>query len=806
MMRPPSARNRRARTLLLRLALFALILSLLPLPAPFSSPAQAAAPAQSGETGVVRPGGATLYDLPNGAVLATLEPISFVTLVGRTSDGDWVVVSTDDGQNGWVETSKLIAYGADQLPVVLDESPTPTPVPPTATPTATPAPPTATPTAKPPTATPTRAAPTPTAAATRRASLPTPTPAAGAPALPAPTDIVGVVGVSGATLFDAAEGAEVGQLPVGAAVALLARTQAGDWLQGRTQAGAIGWLRAEDVIAFNLDKLPVGNGEAPVGESAAPPATPVVSDDAPAEGAAEPAVTEPAATEQAAAETEPAAPTATPRPSSALNAAAATTADAATADAATDASAGSATGTSAGDTDTPLAQSAAEQLPRPAPVANGRPTGRVTMTGSRLNIRSGPGTQYTLASKALPQDLFVLLGRTAAGDWLQVELTAAEGGAGWVNADFIEASVPVSELPVVEATNGVTAPAAPDASAAEPAAAAAVALAAVAPAAVAASVGPTGLTGNLVFQDGRNNIYLLNFNSGELRFLTSGYDPAISPNGTVVAFTRGGGADNGIYTIGIDGSNERKIWGEGEILRSPKWSPDGERIAFTRLIGSWKCYDIKFIGCKTLKQLIAEFPFLIIPEARRRFLKDAERLEFPNWGISRIAAQGGDFRDVAALDSAVAPDWNAGGIVYQTTAGIEVTEDTPTGDTRAILQEDWDHDPDWQPNSGYMLFQSKEGSHWEIWRMTPEGTGITALTRPETTLVDQLPANVAPAWSYDGTQVVYLSNRRDDEDAGPWRLWVMNADGSNKRLLPIDVEIDYSFASEQVADWGPPVE
>jgi Tol biopolymer transport system component len=319
------------------------------------------------------------------------------------------------------------------------------------------------------------------------------------------------------------------------------------------------------------------------------------------------------------------------------------------------------------------------------------------------------------------------------------------------------------------------------------------------------SSGPTGYTGNLVFQDGIDTIYRFNLATGDLRRLTSGYDPAISPDGRTVAFTRGGGADNGIYTIGIDGSNERKIWGEGELLRGPKWSPDGERIVFSRLTGSYKCFDIKFIGCKSLRQLIAEFPFLIFPEARRAFLKDVDRLEFPNWGISRVAAEGGDFRDIAALDSAVSPDWNEAGIVYQSTAGIEVTEDTPTGDTRAIFQEDWDHDPDWQPNGGFMLFQSKEGSHWEIWRITPEGTGIVALTRPQTTLVDQLPSNVAPAWSYDGAQIVYLSSRDDNEDTGPWRLWVMNPDGSNKRRLPIDVPIDYSFASEQVVDWGRPL-
>ena len=204
--------------------------------------------------------------------------------------------------------------------------------------------------------------------------------------------------------------------------------------------------------------------------------------------------------------------------------------------------------------------------------------------------------------------------------------------------------------------------------------------------------------------------------------------------------------------------------------------------------------------------MIADFPFLVIPQIRRAFLKDVDRLEFPNWGLSRVAGNGSrNFRDINALDSAVAPDWNEAGIVYQNAAGFDITEDTPTGQTRPLLRADWVQDPDWQPNGGLILFQSKEGTHWEIFRITADGGGETALTRPQTTLVDELPSNVAPAWSFDGTQIVYLSSRRDDEDTGPWRIWVMNADGSGKRSLPIDLEIDYSFASEQVVSWGPQV-
>jgi Tol biopolymer transport system component len=79
---------------------------------------------------------------------------------------------------------------------------------------------------------------------------------------------------------------------------------------------------------------------------------------------------------------------------------------------------------------------------------------------------------------------------------------------------------------------------------------------------------------------------------------------------------------------------------------------------------------------------------------------------------------------------------------------------------------------------------------------------MVALTAPVTTLVDELPNNVAPAWSPDGQQIVFLSNRSADNSAGAWRLWVMKADGNNQQPLPINVTINYTYGNEQLVSWG----
>ena len=83
------------------------------------------------------------------------------------------------------------------------------------------------------------------------------------------------------------------------------------------------------------------------------------------------------------------------------------------------------------------------------------------------------------------------------------------------------------------------------------------------------------------------------------------------------------------------------------------------------------------------------------------------------------------------------------------------------------------YDPAWSPNGDWIAFVSTNSGNDEIYRITPDGA-----------LVEQLTNNTwewdkHPTWSPDGSQIVFYSNR----DTSRKQLWIMNADGSNQKLL-----------------------
>ena len=76
--------------------------------------------------------------------------------------------------------------------------------------------------------------------------------------------------------------------------------------------------------------------------------------------------------------------------------------------------------------------------------------GNLAVAQQKINIRSGPGTDFNSIGTLNPQDAVNLTGKDANGTWLQIDFPAGAGpeGKGWINAAFVQANG-VENLPIV---------------------------------------------------------------------------------------------------------------------------------------------------------------------------------------------------------------------------------------------------------------------------------------------------------------------------------------------------------------------
>lgn len=86
--------------------------------------------------------------------------------------------------------------------------------------------------------------------------------------------------------------------------------------------------------------------------------------------------------------------------------------------------------------------------------------------------------------------------------------------------------------------------------------------------------------------EGNSDIYRLAFDGTPPEALTRGpigalnVEPAVSPDGTRLAFASDRTGNTHIFISGIDGSKPKRITMAGKLNASPAWSPDGKTIAF----------------------------------------------------------------------------------------------------------------------------------------------------------------------------------------------------------------------------------
>lgn len=101
----------------------------------------------------------------------------------------------------------------------------------------------------------------------------------------------------------------------------------------------------------------------------------------------------------------------------------------------------------------------------------------------------------------------------------------------------------------------------------------------------------------------------------------------------------------------------------------------------------------------------------------------------------------------------------------------------------------------WSPDGNRLAFVSTRDGDREVFVMNADGSNVRQLTQNSTT-GDGAPVNdQAPAWSPDGTQIVFVSTR----DGGEPEIYVMQADGSNQvRLTTTD-----AWVSDHTPSWSP---
>lgn len=272
-------------------------------------------------------------------------------------------------------------------------------------------------------------------------------------------------------------------------------------------------------------------------------------------------------------------------------------------------------------------------------------------------------------------------------------------------------------------------------------------------------------------------------------------DVQLSPDERHIAYTvsmndRPGRPHSQIWIMDVATGKSTRIGGEKDSSSHPRWSPDGTMIAFTggdaaqqglnyvRADGSGQTFLAKTSGTNSPLPGQGE-SFTWSPDSKT---------------IAYVSSSEGPETQIAAGDPMVITRY-----LYKPTAGEGMTHfndnkrlhlyavEIATKQLRQLTTGTYDeHSVDWSPDGQEIVFgsnrdpNSDEFFHYDLFALKISDGSIRRITAMEST-------EYAPAWSPDGKRIAFLGTTRGVTDRETTmedtHAWLMDSDGSHRRQI-----------------------
>jgi eukaryotic-like serine/threonine-protein kinase len=244
-----------------------------------------------------------------------------------------------------------------------------------------------------------------------------------------------------------------------------------------------------------------------------------------------------------------------------------------------------------------------------------------------------------------------------------------------------------------------------------------------------------------------SEIWAVDVSTGKRRLVSRGdaVSPRWSPNGHRIAYwgLPARKSQRDVFTVAADGSQADSsvaVTNDGEFDWSPAWSPDGRFLYFSSDRG----------GTMNLWRVA-------IDEKTGRVLGPPEPVTTPASWVSHATFS----RNGNLLFATLAERSNLMKVSF------DPAREAVTGSPVAILKGTrLITSLDWSPDGQWLVFDGPKGSREDLYLIRADGSGYRQLT-------DAPFQHRVPRWSPDGSRIAFYSNR-----GGTAQIWTIHPDGS----------------------------
>jgi dipeptidyl aminopeptidase/acylaminoacyl peptidase len=280
-------------------------------------------------------------------------------------------------------------------------------------------------------------------------------------------------------------------------------------------------------------------------------------------------------------------------------------------------------------------------------------------------------------------------------------------------------------------------------------------------------------------------------------------DPRVSPDGKTIIYVRKSNdimkdrERSNLWQVSVDGTDHRPLYSGVKSVRSPRWSPNGEKLAFVSNDTGSQQIHVRWLdnGETALISQLQASPSNLSWSPDGKWLAFTMNVKAPPETIAetRTKPEGATWAKGPITVTTTQYQYDGQGIVEPSYRHVFIVP-ADGGTARQLTEGNFNHYGSlaWSSNSDQIFFSAYRSDDWELVSDEADIYSVSIISKEIKQVTNQPGAERSPVMSPNGKLIAFSKKERRPLAYSPDRIAIMNLDGTNIRILTNDLDGDAS--------------
>ena len=278
-------------------------------------------------------------------------------------------------------------------------------------------------------------------------------------------------------------------------------------------------------------------------------------------------------------------------------------------------------------------------------------------------------------------------------------------------------------------------------------------------------------------------------------------DPRVSPDGKTIVYVRKSNdvmkdrERSNLWQVSADGTDRRQLYSGLSSIRSPRWSPNGKKLAFVSNDTGSQQIHVRWIDngeTAVISQLQAS-PSSLSWSPDGKWLAFTMNVKASPETIAKPRAkpEGATWAKGPITVTTTRYQYDGQGIVEPAYRHVFVVP-VDGGSARQLTEGNFNHYGSlaWSPESTHIFFSAYRSADWELVSDEADIYSVNLTTKDIKQITNQSGAERSPVISPNGKLIAFNLEERRPLAYTPDQIAIMDLNGNNMRLLTKDLDGD----------------